>query len=169
MQTLGTYEARTFRNSLNGGLYGDGRIFVDGVEIPLMEYEWGLLGSDGLADAYILTGSVGSVKLISGQYNDLRKAVAMYPEAGYGYTDGGRLMTWSEWEKVCIYREVEMQPRILMWAPWAQCRIEDINCNMLGGLMSPDPFSTHFMGTSFSFSTAFCETDEIPGVLRPGD
>lgn len=153
---LNTYEARTFRNNLNGGMFGKGRIYVDGFEIPLMAYGWGLLDeSTGYADAYILTGKIGSVRTISGQFNDMRAGLKNYPElsSAMNYTDGGRLLTWTEQDKVCAYREVETQPRLLMWAPWAQARIEDINCAQLGGFVSPDPFSQYFPTTSFSAFT----------------
>jgi hypothetical protein len=153
---LNTFEARNFRNNLNGGMFGKGRIFVDGFEIPLMAYGWGLLNeSTGFADAYLLTGQIGSVKTISGQFNDMRAAMKNYPDlAGeMQYTDGGRLLTWTEQEKVCVYREVEAQPRLLMWAPWAQVRFQNVNSAQLGGFVSPDPFSQYFPTTSFSAFT----------------
>ncbi|MCJ7761493.1 hypothetical protein MUP59_10215, partial [Candidatus Bathyarchaeota archaeon] len=85
---LNTYEARTFRNNLNGGMFGSGKIFLDQMEIPLIPYNWGLIKTPTLSDMYVLTGSVGSVKAISGQYNDLATTPSGYPEAGYTSTDG---------------------------------------------------------------------------------
>lgn len=147
---LNTYEARTFRDRLSGGMFGFGKIFLDGFEIPLIAYDWGLVKGPTLADVYILTGSIGSVKTISGQMNDLRNAPSDYPEAGYRYTDGGRLLTWVNADQTCVQREVEMQPRLLMWAPWAQARIQDVRCVALGGVLSPDPWETSFFPeTSF--------------------
>lgn len=155
---LNTYEARTFRDRLNGGMFGAGRIFLDQFEIPLVPYSWGLIKGPTLSDAYILTGNVGGVKTISGQYLDQSAASTDYPEAGYSITDGGRLLTWTERDKTCVYREVQLQPRLLMWAPWAQARIQDIKCSALGGIISADPWATSFFPES-SFNGAFCPTD----------
>jgi hypothetical protein len=152
---LNTYEARTFRNNLNGGMFGNGRIFLDQLEIPLVNYEWGLVNGPTLSDMYVLTGSIGSVKTISAQYNDLVNVPVDYPEAQYRTTDGGRLLTWLERDKTCVYREVEFQPRLLMWAPWAQARIMDVRCVGPVGPLSPDPWESSFFPET-SFDPAFC-------------
>lgn len=149
-----SYEARTFRQQLNGGLFGDGRIFIDGFEIPLVAYDWGLQKSSSTADMYVLTGRVGNVKLISGQYQDLSGANANYPEASFAYTDGGRMLTWVNMDQTCVQREVEFHPRLLMWAPWAQARIQDITCSGPGPAMSPDPWDSNFPETSFLVPSA---------------
>ena len=146
---LQTYEARTFRNNLNGGMFGDGRIFIDGFEIPLVNYEWGMQKGAALADLYVLTGRVGNVKLISGQYQDLSQASVDYPEASFSYTDGGRMLTWLNRTQTCVQREVEFHPRLLMWAPWAQARIQNVTCAGPGPVMSPDPWSAYYPETSF--------------------
>jgi hypothetical protein len=147
--TIDTYEGRTFRNNLNGGMFGAGRIFLDGFEIPLMPYEWGLQKGAALADAYLLTGRIGSVRLMNGQYFDQGSAVTAYPEAMYSVTDGGRLLTWLNRSQTCVQREVQMKPRLLMWAPWAQVRIENITCATPGGVLSPDPWSAYYPEGSF--------------------
>jgi len=152
---LNTYEARTFRNGLNGGMFQAGKIFLDSFEIPLMAYDWGMINGPTRADAYLLTGNVGAVKTISGQYNDLATVPSGYPEAGYSSSDGGRLLTWLERDKTCVYREVEMQPRLLMWAPWAQVRFHDVACHSPFGPLSTDPFETSFFPES-SFEPAVC-------------
>jgi len=147
--SIQSYEARTFRQQLNGGLFGDGKIFVDGFEIPLVSYGWGLQKSATTTDMYILTGRVGNVKLINGQYFDLSGAGRDYPEANFAYTDGGRMMTWVNRTQTCVQREVEFRPRLLMWAPWAQARIQNIVCTQPGPIMSPDPWSSWFPEGSF--------------------
>jgi hypothetical protein len=147
---LNTYEARAFRNNLNGGMFNSGRIFLDGFEIPLMEYSWGLIKGPTLADAYLLTGGIGSIKMIQGQYNDMSNVPSAYPEALYAYTDGGRILTWTNQDNTCVQREIEMQPRLLLWGPWAQVRFQDIKCTTPGGIISPDPWETSFFPeTSF--------------------
>ena len=40
---LNTYEARNYRRSLDGGMFGNGRIYLDGMEIPLLAYDWGTI------------------------------------------------------------------------------------------------------------------------------
>lgn len=149
-----SYEARRFRDGLMGGMFGDGRIYIDGFEIPLLSYDWGLYDtSTGDADAYLLVGQVGNVKLLSGQYHDLSTTPTNYPDAMYSSTDGGRLLTWLERTKTCVYREVEMQPRLLAWAPWAQARFQDIDVDAIGGVLGADPWSSTFPEGSFSYNT----------------
>lgn len=151
-----SYEARKFRDSLNGGMFGDGRIFIDGFEIPLLSYNWGMSDEvTGASSAYLLTGRIGNVKTISGQYYDMSKVPAGYPDASYSYTDGGKFLTWTDRDKTCVVREVEMQPRLLMWAPWAQARFQDVMCDAIGGILSPDPWETSFYPET-SFSVPYC-------------
>jgi len=121
----------------------------------LIAYNWELTKGPTLSDLYVLTGSVGAVKTISAQYNNLAGVPGAYPEAGYTVTDGGRLMTWLERDKTCVYREVEFQPRLLMWAPWAQVRFQDVKCSTPGGPLSADPWESSFFPES-SFDPAFC-------------
>lgn len=160
---INTYEGRTFRNNLNGGLFGAGKIYLDGFEIPLVPYEWGLVKSPSLSDVYILTGSIGAVKTFQGQYYDMTSTPNNYPDGGYGVTDGGRLLTWLNRTQTCVQRELELQPRLLMWAPWAQARIQDVSCVGLGGILSPDPEETSFFPQT-SFFPAECPTDEVGSV-----
>lgn len=139
---LDSLEARDYRNSLNGGLYGAGRIYIDGFEIPIMPFDWGLISSGQTFDSYLLTGAVGNVKLIQGQYNDLSLAAAENDK--FSSTDGGRLLNWGESRHTCEVQIAEMQPRLLMWAPWAQARIMDAVCDVPGGVISADPWDNYF-------------------------
>lgn len=152
---LQSYEARTFRQSLAGGMFGAGRIFLDGFEIPMCPYNWVLQKHTTLSDAYLLTGSVGGIKTISGQMLDQRNATTDYPEAGYSITDGGRLLTWLERQKTCVYREVQWQPRLLSWTPWANVRFEDVKCLQPGPVLSADPWNSSFFPET-SFTSATC-------------
>lgn len=152
---LQSFEARTFRNSLNGGLFGDGRIFLDGFEVPLLTYDWGLINSPTLFDAYLLTGSVGSIKTIQGQYLDMSGAGQARSDR-FAVTDGGRLLMWAEDDHTCEQRIIEMRPRILSWAPWANVRFQNVQCRQPGGPLSPDPTETSFFPES-SFSVADCD------------
>lgn len=141
--TLDSTEARNFRQELATGMFGAGHIILDGFEIPIMPYDWGLISSGATFDAYLLTGSVGNVKLIQGQYNDMTATAAARPDK-FAATDGGRFLNWSRDAETCEVQAVEMQPRLLMWAPWANARFQDVVCEVPGGVLSADPFSTYF-------------------------
>ena len=143
MMRLDTLEARRFRDSLNGGMFGAGSIKIDGFEIPLMPYDWGLINSGQTFDSYLLTGSVGNMKVLQGQYNDMSLAAKLRNDK-FAVTDGGRLLNWPEDEHTCEIQVAEMQPRMLCWAPWAQCRIQDTVCDVPGGVISADPWKHLF-------------------------
>lgn len=148
---LDTYEARTFRQQLNGGMFGDGRIYIDGFEIPLLNYDWELINSPSQFDAYLLTGQIGNVKVLEGEYNDMRAVPSAYEElTNKFYTDGGRILGWVNQDQTCVQRHIEMQPRILSWAPWAQSRFQNVQCSSVAGPMSPDPTAeSYFPQESF--------------------
>jgi len=150
-----SYEARAFRNSLLGGRFGFGRIWLDGTEIPLIAYDWELIKGPHCGDIYLLTGGVGTVKTISGQYLNMSSVPGAYPEADYSVTDGGRFLRWVERDHTCVEQVAEMRPRMLMWAPWAQTRFQDVCCDVPGGPLSPDPCETSFFPET-SFSVAAC-------------
>ena len=151
-----SYEARKFRDSLNGGMFGDGKIYIDGFEIPLVSYSWSMIDEDtGASDVYLLTGKVGNVKTISGQYKNMIAVPAAYSDGPFRYTDGGRILTWMNNTQTCIQREIQMEPRLLLWAPWAQARFQDVLCTTPGGIISPDPWESSFFPET-SFSAAVC-------------
>ena len=152
---LNTLEAREFRDRLMGGLFGYGRIYLDGFEIPLIAYDWGLQKGPTLSDVYMLTGSVGNVKTIMGQHNNM--ALVDVPELTDIYTssDGGRFLHWQNIDQTCVEQVLEFQPRILSWAPWTNVRIQDVKCNLPGGFLSPDPMETSFFPET-SFTIAAC-------------
>jgi hypothetical protein len=148
-------EGRKYRDSLNGGMFGAGRIYLDGFEIPIMPYDWSMFtGGSRNADAYLLTNQVGGQRLLQGQYNDMKVAASKRP-GWYDYTDGGKFLTWANNDETCEERQVEFQPRLLAWAPWAQCRIIDLNCSTPGGPMSADPWNLSFY-PECSFHTDVC-------------
>lgn len=150
-----SYEARAFRNSLLGGKFGHGKIWLDGVEIPLIGYDWELIKGPHCGDIYMLVGAVGSVKTISGQYLNMNTVPSAYPEADYSVSDGGRFLRWVERDHTCVKQIAELRPRLLMWAPWAQTRFQDVCCDTPTGPLSPDPCETSFFPET-SFSVAEC-------------
>jgi len=149
--TTATYEARTYRDSLNGGAFGAGQITLDGVTIPILPHDYALINSATSIDMYLLVRAVGGQRLITGQYNPLNQAVAAIPNSAY--TDGGRLLTWTEQDNTCVRRVVEMQPRLLVWAPWAQVRIQDVYSAPVGGHVSADAWTSFYPETSFNAVT----------------
>jgi len=153
MIVLDTYEGRQFRDGLNGGMFGFGEIALDGFRIPLIGYDWGTISGPTTGDIYLMTSKVGNVRLVNGQYLDMRPVPAVMPDAMY--TDRGRLLTWPVTDHTCVKQVVEMRPRILRWAPWAQARFEDVICNGPAGPLSPDPEETSFFIES-SFTAAEC-------------
>ena len=152
---LDTFDARQFRISLNGGMFGDGEIALDGFSIPLIAYEWEMISGPTTFDAYLLTGQVGNLNVLHGQYNDLSIPASLRPDY-YMSSDAGKLLTWSNDDNTCEERSVEMQPRILCWAPWMQARFQNVVCRQANPLpISPDPNETSFFPES-SFSVAAC-------------
>lgn len=150
---LNSLEARTFRDNLMGGLFGDGRIFLNGMEIPLLAYDFELQKGPTRSDVYFLTGSVGNVKLIEGEYNNLTPVPAKSTK--FMTSDGGRFLHWEESDHTCVEQWVEIQPRIIAWAPWAQVRFQDVVCRQPGGHIGGDPLDSSFFPES-SFVVASC-------------
>jgi hypothetical protein len=141
---LNSLEARTFRNTLDGGRFGAGRIFLHSKEIALLPYDWGLTKGPTRFDMYFLVGAVGNIKTIQGQYLDLSK-VPGRTNGRFDVTDGGRLLTWMNSDQTCVERVVEMRPRLLSWAPYLQTRFQDVKCDdRLGPMYLPDPQATSF-------------------------
>jgi hypothetical protein len=152
---LQSYEARAFRRSLLGGRFGDGQITLDSTTIPLMTYDWGLINNSSCGDMYLLVSAVGNLKLMHGQYLDMRSVPGAYPGTDYWVSDGGRFLHWSEQDHTCVKEIEEIRPRLLCWAPWAQARFQDVCCSGVFDPLSPDPCETSFFPES-SFSIAAC-------------
>ena len=153
--SLQTYEARTFRNSLMGGLFGFGQITIDGIPIPIMGYDWGLIKGPKTADIYLLTGQVGSMKMWGAEHLSAQTAAATYGNAGYFSTDGGRILGLYTNDNECIQLREWMHPRLYTIAPWAQVRFQNVQCEQPGGFMSIDPEESSFFYQS-SFTPAVC-------------
>lgn len=152
---LQSYEARTFRNSLLGGMFGQGRIFIDGFEVPILGYDWGLIKGPTRGDIYYLTGSVGAVRLWEGQFLSAAEAASQFAVNGYFQTDGGRILGVTETENQCYRTKVWINPRLFCMAPWAQIRFQDVVCRNPMGPLSGDPDMTSFYPLT-SFEPAEC-------------
>lgn len=150
---LDSLEAREFRNNLLGGMFGDGRIFLNGFEIPLLAYDWELQKGPTTSDIYMLVGSVGNIKLMEGQYNNMSAVPAK--SSTFMVTDGGRFLHWEVNDHTCVEQWLEFQPRIISWAPWTNARVQNVVCRQPGGHISPDPLDTSFFPET-SFFPATC-------------
>ena len=152
---LQSYEARAFRNTLLGGMFGNGRIFVDGFEIPLLANDWGLIKGPTRSDIYLLTGSVGSVRIWEGEHLSAATAAAQFGELAYFSTDGGRVLGTVQTDNLCYETKLWLRPRLWNMAPWAQIRFQDVVCRDPMGPLSGDPDETSFYPLS-SFVPAEC-------------
>lgn len=151
---LNSFDARTFRDRLNGGMFGVGQIVLDGFTVPILPYDYGLLTGPNRFDAFLLTGSVGNVKTLSGQYNDMTRAADLRPDR-YTATDGGRTLLYWQDDHTCEKRIVQMEPRLLNWAPFLQARFQNLRCAIPGPVQGQDPTETSFYPET-SFLPAVC-------------
>jgi len=142
LSMMNTYEARLFRDTLNGGAFGAGQITIEGITIPIIPVDKLITGYNSF-NMYLLSRGVGGWRWLYGQYNDMAE-VAAKAGPGYSSSDGGRVLTWGKSENMCRELVVEMMPRLVVEAPWAQAVIQDVHCNALGGPLSGDPWSDYF-------------------------
>lgn len=151
---LMTYEARNFRDSLNGGRYGAGSITLDGAVIDIFPYDWNTMHGSDRGDIYFLTLSVGSQQLWEGETLDAGAAAAEMQREGhnqYFSTDGGRVIGVTEVDNLCRTTKAWIRPRIYTRAPWLQARIMNVECdNNVLPLIGPDPTSSFYPLTSFA-------------------
>lgn len=157
---INNLEGRRYRDTLNGGTFGFGQITLNGFTIPLIQYDWDTIAGPKTGDIYFLTSQVGGIRLLEGQYLDMRAVPGTVPGSAFGYTDGGRILTWNNQQNTCYEQIVEMRPRLLCWAPWAQAVINNVQCGALGGVLSPDPCSGSF-GPAGSIDPAECSDGEV--------
>lgn len=154
-------EARTFRDGLvatsPNNAFGYGYITIDGVIIPILGYDWELIKGPKTMDMYVLTGAMGSVRLWEGEHISASTAVDYVGEgSGYSSIDGGRILLSSEVDNLCTVLKAWMFPRLFNTAPWAQMRIQNVQCEQPGGFLSPDPLESSFFPLDSSFSAAVC-------------
>lgn len=154
-------EIREFRNSLNGGRFGHGKIYLDSEEISLLFYDWGLINSQTLGDMYFLVGQVGSQRIWEGEHLDANEVMRILAEngleaaSGFQTFDDGRVLARGDFSNLCATRKVWMAPRLFCMAPWMQARIQDVQCHSPLGPLSPDPADTSFFPDA-SFDPADC-------------
>lgn len=155
------YETRTFRNSLNGGGYGDGQIFIDGRAVPIIAYDWHDLtqaAPNFIGDIYVLTRSIGGTPVLWGQYIDMAKpanrATAEMGYAHYQSTDNGKFLTYWKTDETCTQATVLIRPNLYLSAPWAQARIVGVAAQRPLAPISPDPVSSYFVEDNLAVASA---------------
>lgn len=157
---LNTYEARQFRDRLNGGAFGAGQITLDNTVIPLLPWDWGTIVGPSRGDIYLLTFGVGSNRIWQGDILSAEKAVRYMDDVSanpFFTTDGGRVLARVDTEELCRQLKLWMHLRLFCSAPWAQARIQGVTCTVPGGWISPDPLETSFYPeTSFAPFIANC-------------
>lgn len=154
-------DRRDYRIELNGGLFNHGRIFLDGDEIPLLQYDWGMINGPTRGDLYYLTGSIGSQRIWEGEHLSADIAMREYDLGastganGYFSRDNGRVLGLRETDNLCRILKLWMSPRLWCMAPWAQARFQNVACHTPTGPLSPNPADTSFYPEE-SFGQANC-------------
>lgn len=142
---LMTYEARNFRDSLNGGRYGGGFIRLDGQVIDIFPYDWETMHGNNRGDIYLLTRAVGNQQLWEGEHLSASVASEFMAQQGhdqYFSTDGGRIIGMTEADNLCYKTKAWIRPRLVNRAPWLQARIMNVQCNTILNPLSPDALDT---------------------------
>lgn len=156
----GSLETRDFRIQLNGGLFGHGKIELDGFEIPLLQYDWGMINGPTRGDVFFLTGSVGSQRIWEGEHLSADVVLRELGRDGsdtHGFQslDGGRVLSKVVTEGTCRQQHLWHRPRLWCMAPWLQARFINVACHTPTGPLSPDPGDASFYPLT-SFSPAVC-------------
>jgi hypothetical protein len=154
-------EVRTFRDNLvradnPSNLFGAGYITIDNMDIPLMNWDWGLIKGPQRGDIYLLTGAIGGVRIWEGEHLSAETAASEYGELGYESFDEGRMLGTVVTENECRLMKFWMHPRMFCRAPWTQIRFADVECDTPGTPLSPDPTETSFFPQGSSFTPAVC-------------
>lgn len=155
-------DRRDYRIQLNGGLFGHGKIYLDGDEIPLLQYDWGMINGPTRGDMYYLTGSIGNQRIWEGEHLNAQTVLDQLGgvlgggNAGdYFARDGGRVLGKIDTDELCRVVKLWMAPRLWCMAPWAQARFQNVACHTPTGPLSPDPAQTSFYPET-SFHQANC-------------
>jgi hypothetical protein len=113
-------------------------------------------------DMYLLTGSVGPVRLWEGEHLDAETTLG---EVGsmlggslddFFATDGGRVLGKFADDNLCYQMKIWESLRLFCMAPWAQARFQDVECDFFGPPISPDPCETCFFPETCWSTEATC-------------
>ena len=153
-------DGRQFRESLNGGLYGDGYIDLHGFRIHFISYGYELMTGPASSEVMLLVKSCGGFKTLWGQHIDMNEAASLdryneFSASGTSFmaSDNGRFLHFQEEDKTCIQQFVELRPRLVALAPWSLARIQNVRPSSIGGHIGSDPMDSSFFPES-SFPVA---------------
>lgn len=152
-----TFEARTFRDRLMGGMFGTGEIILDGDRIPLFIHDWKTMHGHNRGDLFFMTLNVGNVRIWEGEHLSASTAAGSVSEAGhtnYFSTDGGRIIAATYLENLCKNLKLWMRPRLWCRAPYLQARLMNVVCESILDPVSPDPLTSFYPVTSFGADLA---------------
>ena len=113
-------------------IWNFGYLDLCGYNIHLMPHDYECMypngdSSQGLADLFILTGSVGTLPILFGQmydHSNTRLAGKSWAEV----TDGGRVAMWDTNKEACERSTVQIQPRVVSDMPKLLYWIKNIPC-----------------------------------------
>jgi hypothetical protein len=142
-------EARRYRETLNGGLYGQGQITIDNMVIPIIEYDQ-LENANGTCDMYLITAQAGGNPCLQIEYNDMTAVVDRHNR-------NARLGDWESYDQgltlfapeivggTCVSSFVSIEPRMVAYSPWAQMRISSVAAPAGYPMISFDPTKPNFI------------------------
>lgn len=150
---MDTFEARQFRQTLNGGLFGNGQLLdFFGRTIPIMSYDYGMINdlpedeTDPDGNIFLLTRAIGGQPVLYGELLDMRHVPGMAGEH-YRVIESNKLVVWDRVVNMCRKTNVEMRPRLVLTAPWAQASILNVRCTSFLKKKSSDPNSPFYYAT----------------------
>jgi len=100
---------------------------------------------------YLLTGSIGAMRVWEGEHLDMRGVTQQLDDFGISgnpggfYTrDDGRVLGKVVFDGTRRRLELRIRPRVFCKAPWAQIRFKNVVCRTPSGPLSPDPCESSF-------------------------
>jgi hypothetical protein len=104
-------------------------------------------------EVYYLSGMAGNVRLMEIEGLDFAGVADLATHNQFNVLDGGRFLSWDNGDNTCVELNVEMRPRLLSWAPWANARIQNIAISQVGQPVAMDPTSLAFPQKTFTSAT----------------
>jgi hypothetical protein len=95
----------------------------------------------------------GNVRLMEIEGLDFASVADLATYNQFNVLDGGRFLSWDNGDNTCVELNVEMRPRLLSWAPWANARIQNIAISQVGQPVAMDPTSLAFPQKTFASAT----------------
>lgn len=129
LTVLYSREGQDYRNMLTDrhpmNIFGDGRLELDGVSIPL-------LIDDSFDDLYFLTVRVGNIPVMWAENQDMRTVVPSdaYLKAKFTWTDGGKFMHYVQTKETCVSHTTDFRYRLNAPGRFLSARIAGFQCEI---------------------------------------